>query len=516
MVQQAPRPNSRDEQALMAELWSESIADSPLNFVLFAFPWGKKGTPLENFKGPKKWQREELTLIAKHIQENKVLMKMGLPPMLYQSATASGRGVGKSSLVAWLILWMNSCVIGSSTIVTANTEDQLKSKTWAELGKWHTLSINSHWFEKNALSFKPHDWLVEALKRQLKIDSTYYYALAQLWSEEKPDSFAGAHNMLGMMVIYDEASGIPKPIWTVTKGFFTEPVLHRYWFCFSNPRRNSGAFFECFNASRDFWRRRHLDARTVEGTDTQVYDDIIKEHGEDSDEAKVEVKGEFPNLSERQFINRELVREAAQREVFDNSWAPLMMGVDPARYGSAKTVIRFRRGRDARSIPPMKMKGKGNMEVANEIANLINIHNPDAVCIDTGNGGGIIDRLREMGYKVFEVNFGGHSPKKQWQNLRTFIWAEMRDWMSGGCIDPDFDLMADLGNPEYKFVQSSDVIRLETKDEMLERGLPSPDDGDALACTFAVKIASKSLHSARRNPTQRNTLAIGVDYNPLG
>ncbi len=398
--------------------------------------------------------------------------------------------------------------------MTANTEDQLKTKTWGELGKWHTLSINSHWFEKSALSLKPAEWFNEALKRQLKVDSTYYYAQAQLWSEEKPDSFAGAHNQNGMLVIFDEASGIPKPIWTVTQGFFTDPILHRYWFTFSNPRRNTGSFYECFHLQKNYWYRRNLDSRSVEGTDTAELNQIVAMHGEDSDEARVEVKGEFPRQGDNQFIPRETIENAKSREAIRDDHAALIMGVDVARYGDDATVIRFRQGRNARIIPPTVLKHKDNMEVANHCAHLIDTYAPDAVCVDSGAGTGVIDRLKEMNYKVFEITFGGSSQSPVWANRRTELWAEIRDWLGGGCIDDSQDLAEELAAPQYKFMGGSDKIRLETKEEMKSRGEASPDHADALACTFGVKVARRDGRQLRGG--RGNRIAKDVDYNPFG
>ena len=248
--------DAKNEMILMQELWSDEVKDNPYEFVMTAFPWGKVGTPLERFHGPRPWQKEELLRIAGHIKRQKETIARGGMPEVYKSATASGRGPGKSSLVAWLILWMNSCVLGSLSIVTANTEAQLKTKTWAELGKWHTLSVNAHWFERSALSLKPAPWFKVIMEEQLKLDTGYYYAEALLWNEDNPDAFAGAHNFNGTMLIYDEASGIPQKIWDVSEGFFTEASAYRFWFVFSNPRRNSGPFFECFHKYRDFWPYR--------------------------------------------------------------------------------------------------------------------------------------------------------------------------------------------------------------------------------------------------------------------
>lgn len=481
--------SAKEEQKLMSEIWDPEIAEDLEKFVLFMFPWGKEGTPLHNHKEPRAWQRDELQAITAHIKRNKELVAEGKNPEVYQSATASGRGIGKSALSSWLVYWNMSCVLGSTTIVTANTETQLKSRTWPELGKWHTISLNSHWFERSALSLRPTKWYEEALQKDLKIDTGYYYAQAQLWSEEKPDSFAGAHSQYGLMLIMDESSGIPKPIWTVSEGFFTEPTLHRYWITYSNPRRNSGTFFECFHKDRNFWRTRNVDSRTVEGTDIKVFERIIEKHGEDSDEARVEVKGEFPRRGDRQFISRELVDGAVDREIATDEAAPLIMGIDIARYGSDRSVFRWRRGRDARSIEPQAFKGLDNMEVANAAAFWIDKTDPDAVAIDAGNGTGVIDRLREMNYRVSEVWFGGKSSQEQYANHRTEMWGKMREWLKGGCIDGLPELKDDLVGPEYKFLGSSDKIALEKKEDMKRRGIASPDHGDALACTFAVNVA---------------------------
>lgn len=504
----------QDEKKLMTAIWDPEISDDPLAFVMFAFPWGKKGTPLANFKGPRAWQRDELLRIKNHLKIQKDKVAIELSPTMYQSATTSGRGPGKSALVAWLTLWMMSTRLGSTTVVTANTEAQLKSRTWAELGKWHTMSINSHWFEKGAMSLKPAPWFEDALKKQLKVDTGYYYAQAQLWSEESPDAFAGVHNHAGILVIFDEASGIPKQIWTVTEGFFTEPVVDRYWFVFSNPRRNTGEFFECFHKGREYWYRRHIDSRTVEGVDVAKLQAIVDRHGDDSDEARIEVKGEFPRQGDKQFISRDVVEMAIEREIVTDDYAPLVMGIDIARFGDDKTVFRWRQGRDARSIPAVMLKGKDNMEVANEAAHWIDKLNPDAVCIDAGNGTGVIDRLKEMGYRVHEVWFGSKSEDPEYFNKRTEIWARMRDALGGMCIDGNADLKDDLVGPMYDFGKGGDKVMLETKEQMKKRGLASPDHGDALALTFAVKVARRDLRASKSGRQPR--MAKDVDYNVLG
>jgi hypothetical protein len=509
-----PKYAPKDEEQLMARLWSPAIKDDPLAFVTFVFPWGQKGTPLEHEPGPKKWQREALLRIKEHIAENKAAMANGQLPAMLKRATASGRGIGKSSLVSWLILWNMSCNLGSTTIVAANTETQLKTRTWAELGKWHALAINEHWFDRDTVSLRPAKWFAEALTRDLKIDHGYYYAIANLWVEDNPDAFAGVHNMQGLTLIFDEASGIPESIFTVSKGFFTEPALHRYWFCFSNPRRNTGAFFELFHKYRNTWEGVCIDARQVEGKDSAEYDEIIATHGLDSDVARVEVLGQFPSQGDKQFIGSKLVTDAQTREIVRDAFAPLAMGVDVARFGDDMSVIYFRHGRDARSMPPFKFKGLDTMQLANRVAELADKYRPDGIFVDgAGVGGGVVDQLRALRYKVFDVQFGTRADEDlKYVNKRVECWAKMKEWLLYGAIVDDGQLLDDLVGPEYEF-DGAGRIKLETKEKMKKRGLASPDVADALALTFAANLGRKDM--AGRSG-RRAQVATGLDYNPLG
>jgi hypothetical protein len=102
--------------------------------------------------------------------------------------------------------------------------ESVAQSDWGELTKWVTMAINSHWWEPTATSLNPANWLTELVERDLKKGTRYWGAEGKLWSEENPDAYAGAHNMDGMMVIFDEASGIPDSIWSVAAGFFTEDI----------------------------------------------------------------------------------------------------------------------------------------------------------------------------------------------------------------------------------------------------------------------------------------------------
>lgn len=488
-----PSPYSAaDDQRLLNRLLSPEIALYPERFVRFAYPWGQPNTPLQHFSGPRAWQEEELKAVGEHLRSNLQAIKAGGRAKPFKAATVSGRGPGKSAINGWLNHWMQSTCLGSTCLVSANSEPQLKNTTFPEIKKWFTLAINAHWFDAQALSISPAAWFADQVRRQLKIDTSYYHVQAKLWTEEAPDAYAGPHSHHGMMLTFDEASGIPKPIFVAAEGFFTEPTAYRFWLARSNGRRNSGEFFELFDKPTGEWRLKSIDIRTVEGIDPGFAESIIKRYGADSDEARIEVYGKFPLRGDNQFIGAGTVHEARTRELLKDPGEALVMGVDVARQGRDATVIRWRQGRDARSIPPVKLHGLDNMQVAERVAGEIMRTRPDAVFIDAGNGTGVIDRLRQLRFRVHEVWFGSSSPEKEWKDKRTFMYARLRDWLAGGCIDDDAALVRDLTSPGFHYVDRSEtIIRLESKDDMRKRGLPSPDDGDALALTFAAFVARR-------------------------
>jgi len=312
------------------------------------------------------------------------------------------------------------------------------------------------------------------------------------------------------MLIFDESSGIPDPIWDVGAGFFTENTPDRYWFAFSNPRRNSGYFFETFHAKRDFWKSRTVDARTVEDTDKAVYQQIIAEYGEDSSQAKIEVYGEFPSAGDDQFIGASLVDEAMRRPKWKDITAPIILGVDPARGGADSTVIAVRQGRDIVKI--LRYQGEDTMTIVGRVIDAIEEFKPALTVIDEGGlGYGILDRLTEQRYKVRGVNFGNKAKHSiAFGNKRAEMWNEMRNWLKSASIPQDKQLKSDLTGPTKK-PNSSGTIFLEGKKEMKARGLASPDAADAICVTFAFPVAHREYrekpHTLRT--TERGSVSSG-------
>ena len=319
--------------------------------------------------------------------------------------------------------------------------------------------------------------------------------------------------MTGVQTCALPISGIPDPIWAVGAGFFTENILDRYWFAFSNPRRNQGYFYEAFHSKRDFWESRNIDSRTVEDTDKNVYEQIIAEYGADSPQAKVEVYGEFPSVGDDQFIGAAMVDEAVKRQPYKDTSAPIVIGVDPARGGMDSTVIVVRQGRDLVAVK--RYRGDDTMTTVGHIIEAIEEYKPTLVVMDEGGlGYGILDRLNEQRYKVRGVNFGWKAKNPiMWLNKRAELWGSMREWLKTASLPQDRQLKADLIGPMKK-PNSAGTIFLEGKKEMKARGLASPDAADALAVTFAFPVAHREYNA--RTTERRNAQSSSVTTSWMG
>lgn len=505
-----------DDAQLIEDL--SVFVNDPLGFTMYTYPWMEPEGPLAGIKGPRGWQREVLEDIGQHTKQQEFALANDLDLEVYKEATASGRGIGKSALFAIISNWQTSCHIGSSVVVTANTEAQLRDKTFPEFSRWYTMAINAHWWKVDGLKVSPYPWMADLVQRELKIGTGDWGVFGTPWSAENPDAYAGKHNSYGLSVFFDEASGIPPNIWNVTDGFFTEKTAYRQFMAMSQGRRNSGAFYDRFHKAEyaPFWRTRQIDARTVEGSDQSVYNQLIATHGEDSDVVRIEVLGLFPEASENQFITNSAVTEAQQRPLPPHKdWGePLHMGVDPAPRG--RTVIRFRRGRDARSIPPVVMQGADNVAIATKVDELAKLYKVDAIAIDAGLGTGVIDILKGWHVKVHEVWFGT-VPRlsEEWATLGTELWAEIRDWLPGACIDDSVTLKRDLTARKWQWFgrEESKKILQSKKDMKKQDGTPSPDDADALAVTFYPRTPRLDAKRYRGGGAR---IADGVDSEHFG
>ncbi|WP_319703295.1 terminase [Cronobacter sakazakii] len=470
-----------------------SFTHDPLGYALYAFPWGEEGTELAHAKGPRKWQAEAFSEIRDHLQN---------PETRYQPlmiARASGHGIGKSAFISMLINWGMSTCEDCKVVVTANTDNQLRTKTWPEVIKWSNLAITKDWFTTTATAMYSNDpghdkrWRADAIP----------------WSEHNTEAFAGLHNeRKRIIVVFDEASNIADLVWEVAEGALTDEGTEIIWVAFGNPTRNTGRFRECFRKYRHRWKCKQIDSRTVEGTNKSQIEKWAADYGEDSDFFKVRVRGIFPDASETQFIPTGMTEEALTRIVTEAqvAHAPVILGVDPAYSGADDAVIYLRQGLHSKLLW-RGSKTTDDLIMAKRIADFEDQYRADAVFIDFGYGTGLKSIGDGWGRAWTLIPFGGKSTDPQMLNKRGEMYNNVKTWLKlGGALD-ERETAEDLSAVEYK-VRVDGKIVLEPKEDIKDRLGRSPGCGDALALTFAFPV------SKRMNlPGQQQGRTIS-DYDP--
>lgn len=203
---------------------------------------------------------------------------------------------------------------------------------------------------------------------------------------------------------------------------------------------------------------------------------------------------DFNAQADDQLIPLSLAVDASRRSYNPNDRAiggsPVILGVDPARFGEDRSVIVRRQGLCC--FEPLVFQGIDNMDLAAKVAREINAHRPAAVFIDAGAGAGVIDRLRQLGHRVVEVPFGGKATTAGFLNRRAEMWWKTKKWLETGGMLPQNDvLVKELATPVYWY-DSKDQVVLEPKDSIRERlgvdGGGSPDIADALCLTHAADV----------------------------
>ena len=470
----------------LAEFVGQFYAD-PLGFVIACYPWGEPGRQLAREPGPDEWQTEFLRDVGREVaarEFNGVDMVDAL-----RMATASGHGIGKSTLVAWLVNWIMSTRPYCQGTISANTFIQLQTKTWAAIQYWTGLSITAHWFRITGNRMYHRNFPAK------------WYCSAQTCREENSEAFQGQHaHTSTSFYMFDEASAVPDKVYEAAEGGLTdgEPMI----FLFGNPTRNSGRFHSAtFGTARPRWNHRSIDSRTSARTNKKTIAEWVNDYGEDSDFVRVRVRGLPPYASELQYIDLRRVNEAQQRAREPLADDPLVAGCDVSAGGEAWNVVRFRRGLSARPGPrvpaPIRLAGDaGTREVMiAKLSQVLSVRDPDTrvsmLFVDSAFGAPIVERLHVLGFEnVAEINFGEtRTPDNHFANMRSFMWGRMRDWLEHGAIDrADEKLEVDITSPGYHLNRSNQLV-LESKQEMQKRGVPPVDDADALALTWAQEVA---------------------------
>ena len=456
---------------------------NPLGWVKYAFPWGEEGE-LQDYSGPDIWQTEVLEYITNKLKSKEINPDEAVSAVI-RIAIGAGNGPGKSALVAWIILWAMSTFEDTRGVVTANTDTQLRTKTWSELAKWYRFCLTKHWFVLTATAIYAKD---KEHERTWRIDQVP-------WSEEKTEAFAGMHNKgKRIIMVFDEASAIPDKIWEVAEGALTDRKTEIIWMVSGNPTRNTGRFRQCWGSFRHRWKTWQIDIRKSILVSQAEVNQWIEDYGLDSDWVRVHILGLFPKASDLQFISTDIAEAAAGKKIGANEYfyAAKIIGVDPAWTGGDKIFIYLRQGLVAKKLAEFA-RNDDDSEIAGAVAHYEDIEKADAVFIDQGYGTGIYSFGKTLNRKWMLINFGGKSATPGFANKRAEIWGKMKQWLrEGGSVPKDQQVIDDLTAPEYK-INIRDCIVLESKEDMRRRGLASPGNADAIALTFAMPVRRKNL-----------------------
>lgn len=475
---------------MLAEDMGRFYAD-PVGFARYAYEWGKG--ELAGFHGPDDWQCDFLADVGQLVRARNFDGVNPVAPI--RMGAVSGHGVGKSALVAMLVDWIMSTRPFAKGVITANTYEQLNTKTWAEIAKWTKRCITGHWFDVStgALWMRHKDFA-----ESWRVDG-------QTCKEHNSEAFAGLHAVNSTpFYIFDEASAVPDKIWEVAEGGTTdgEPM----WFAFGNGTRSTGRFREaCVGRFKHMWNMRSIDSRDCRLPNKALIKEWIETYGLDSDFVKVRVRGMFPSLSVKQYISTDDVDRAFGKILRPEQFvfAPKILTLDNAWEGDDEGVIGLRQGLSFRILRTFA-KNDNDIWVANLLAQFEDEEKADAVFIDGGYGTGVVSAGRTLGRSWRLVWFSEESTDPGCLNKRAQMWKGTRDWLKeGGAIPADQVLYNDLIGPET-VPRLDGKLQLESKQHMKDRGLPSPGRGDALALSFAHPVACKSSSYEEMVMEQRN------------
>lgn len=302
-------------------------------------------------------------------------------------------------------------------------------------------------------------------------------------------------------VILDEYADIKPELW----GGVIRPALadRQGWAVFIGTPKGQNQFYEMYQHAEKSAGWYSCIYRADE-TDVIPTDELADMKAQMTDmEIRQELLCDFTASASDVVIPIDLVSTAAERELTekDVEGQPVILGVDVARFGDDRTVLCVRQGLLVKEV--QTFTGLSTMDAADRVLVLLQKERPQGVFIDAGAmGAGVIDRLRQLGYAVSEVNFGGAAlDTERYANIRAEMYFKCRDWLTaGGSIPKDAELKTELSTVEYHFNASGRIL-LEPKDRVKERTGKSPDLADALALTFARPVhvpGSGKYYEARR------------------
>lgn len=403
----------------------------------------------------------------------------------------SGQGVGKTGFEAASLLWFLYSFDYARVVATAPTRQQLNDVLWSEVSKWQS---------KSQILSKLMVWTKTRIS--LKGAEERWFAVAR--TATKPENMQGFHED-NMLFIVDEASGVADDIMEAILGTLSGEN-NKLLMC-GNPTKTSGVFYDSHNRDKDLYKRHKISSLSSPRTNKENINSLIRKYGESSNVVRVRVKGDFPIDEDDVFITTAAIHKGINTEQNLDNIETLDIGVDVARFGDDNTVIASKVNN---TILPLTIHhGYATTQTASDIIyqakvlrNKYEFSKKIYVKIDdTGVGGGVTDIVNGLKKEedldwliVIPVNFNMSVNHAYYYDFNTVLWGNLKDLLEQGDISilDDEDLEGELTNRKKEFT-SNGKIKLETKKQMKERGIQSPDRGDAVALAAYPMIEKAAL-----------------------
>jgi len=389
----------------------------------------------------------------------------------------SGHGCGKDAIAALIALWFMSTRVDAKVVVTAPTNRQLNDIFWSELAKWFKRSLLQDEFvhQKDKFFHKSNSkgWWTRIVSPQVSATK-----------DSQAETLAGFHGD-HLLIIADEASGIPDPFFIPLEGAMTQE--DNIAILIGNMTRNTGYFYETHfhNKIGKRWHKLHWDSRKSPIVTKDMVQFFEDKYGVDSNVFAIRVAGNPPKDNANTLISLYDALECMKNDIEVAEDEPLYLSVDVARYGEDSSIILPRRGL---KIFPWSTHDKLNtIDLGGHINQDYQDLDADGLSIDEiGVGAGVTDWLQKHGHvKCFGINVASKSSNiARYDRLRDEFWVGVRDKCVSHLYDiPDTEegeeLCNELASPTYTF-NVHGGYKIESKREMKARGVMSPNIADAV------------------------------------
>lgn len=393
----------------------------------------------------------------------------------------SGRGTGKDAFASMAVIWFLCCFPSPLVPCTAPTGHQLRDILWREINKWRMgLDHNDPPLVKDWIT-----WQSDKIYLTVQKGRDWYAVArtsnAQSTKEEQEETLQGFHEDYMMMVI-DEASGVPDPVYKPLESSLTGKC--NFIVNIFNPTRRDGFAADSQTKNRDRWVCLHWSTEDSDLPNAQFYvEDMAKNYGTDSNFYRVNVKGLFPVSSSDTLIPYEWVIDAINRDLVPLPEDPEVAGVDVGAGGDPSVYLEMR----GPVVAPIKQNDTSDSEVLTGwLMSRIFEQEPRAVMVDViGVGwaieGNLRSRISTPGLNIIGVNVAElPAQDERFFRLRDELAWKVRERFEHRSISIPNDPQLIAEATSIKFTEPNGKIKIESKKEMKKRGIVSPNRFDAL------------------------------------